>query len=323
MIVVSAAPSSADFESELVSISSNPLLPSTLEMAIDLALGIRVRESQQASGEARSRSPVPTREEAIRDGRLILVAEDHPTNQVLVRQQLAMLGYNADVFEDGSQALTAWRTGQYALVMIDCQMPVMDGYELARQVRRLEHDTERHTPMIALTANALVGESAKCLAAGMDDYLAKPVGLGPLSAKLEYWLPRRPAAPEEAAATALGSTSATTARAIVDFAGLFETLGDVNVLNAALQGYLAEREREYAALREGILQRDHDNVARLAHRIKGAALVIGAIPLSETARALELAARARQWEEVESCLAEAERAGDAVHVSILAQIRGG
>ena len=126
----------------------------------------------------------------------ILVAEDHPTNQQVVLRQLRRLGYAAELTADGEQALAAWRRGQHRLVITDCHMPAMDGYELARRIRAEEDGGQgdggqQHTPIVAMTANALSGEMERCLAAGMDDYLAKPVTLAQLSRVLARWLDPR------------------------------------------------------------------------------------------------------------------------------------
>lgn len=129
-----------------------------------------------------------SREDAIADGKLILVAEDNPTNQQVIQHQLAALGYYADVVEDGSLALAAWRNGEYALLLTDLQMPETDGYELARQVRALE-DPSKPIPIIAISANTLMDESESCIAVGMNAYLSKPASLEELQSVLSQWLP--------------------------------------------------------------------------------------------------------------------------------------
>jgi PAS domain S-box-containing protein len=135
----------------------------------------------------------PSREEALRQGRLILVAEDNETNQKVIVRQLAILGYAADVAADGREALTRWRTGEYALLFTDLQMPNMDGYELAQAIRAEEKGGKR-IPIIALTANALKGEADHCRAVGMDDYRSKPSPLAELKAVLDKRLPPATAA---------------------------------------------------------------------------------------------------------------------------------
>ncbi|KIL99949.1 Chemotaxis regulator - transmits chemoreceptor signals to flagelllar motor components CheY [Paramagnetospirillum magnetotacticum MS-1] len=117
-------------------------------------------------------------------GAPILVAEDHPVNQQVIRRQLHLLGFAAEVFPDGSAALAAWRARPYSLVLTDCHMPIMDGFQLTAAIRAEEEGKGRHTPILALTANALAGEAERCLEAGMDSYLSKPVELPQLQEAL-------------------------------------------------------------------------------------------------------------------------------------------
>ena len=116
----------------------------------------------------------------------ILVVEDAPTNRLLMMQMLKQLGYQADAVSNGQQALDQLATKPYDLVLMDCQMPVLDGYEATRQLRRRE-GTHRHTMVIGVTAYAMVGDREKCLAAGMDDYLSKPIRQDSLRSLIEHW----------------------------------------------------------------------------------------------------------------------------------------
>ncbi|BAE50121.1 Signal transduction histidine kinase [Paramagnetospirillum magneticum AMB-1] len=122
-------------------------------------------------------------------GAPILVAEDHPVNQQVIRRQLHLLGFPAEVFPDGAAALAAWRARPYCLILTDCHMPIMDGFQLTAAIRAEEDGTTRHTPILALTANALAGEAERCVQAGMDSYLSKPVELPHLRAAISHLLP--------------------------------------------------------------------------------------------------------------------------------------
>ncbi|MDE4132928.1 ATP-binding protein [Phaeobacter sp. QD34_3] len=120
----------------------------------------------------------------------ILVAEDNEINQAVFESQLELLGYSAVIVRDGQECLKAWESGDFDLVLTDCQMPVMDGFEMTRLLREAEQrDGRRPTPVIAVTANALDGEADKCLASGMDGYLAKPVTIAALEQILNTHLP--------------------------------------------------------------------------------------------------------------------------------------
>ncbi|HVS31589.1 MAG TPA: response regulator, partial [Thermoanaerobaculia bacterium] len=127
---------------------------------------------------------------AARDHIRVLVVEDNPVNQRVAVRQLHRLGVTVDTVVNGVEALEAVGRIRYDLVLMDIQMPEMDGYEASRQIRQREGRT-RHTPIVALTANALQGDREKCLAAGMDDYLSKPVREEDLARTIERWLPDR------------------------------------------------------------------------------------------------------------------------------------
>lgn len=127
--------------------------------------------------------------EARAHGSLILVAEDHPTNQRLILMQLNRLGYTAEVVENGRLALEAYHTGRYALIISDFNMPEMDGAQLTQAIREEEKDTQQHIPILALTAAALKEEVQRCLDAGMDYVLAKPVNLKQLEDALKTYMP--------------------------------------------------------------------------------------------------------------------------------------
>ena len=117
----------------------------------------------------------------------------------MVIKQLQKIGYKADAVANGAEALEAATTLAYDLILMDCQMPEMDGFSATREIRRRENDCGMHTPIIALTANALEGDRDRCLAAGMDDYLSKPVKIEALTALLEKWVVKAADAPPEPA----------------------------------------------------------------------------------------------------------------------------
>jgi PAS domain S-box-containing protein len=119
----------------------------------------------------------------------ILLVEDNPINQKVAAMQLKKLGLNVQTASNGEEALNKLAASNYSLILMDCQMPVIDGFEATRRIRLLEANSPRHIPIVAMTANAMQGDRELCLAAGMDDYLAKPINLQQLQTILQRWLP--------------------------------------------------------------------------------------------------------------------------------------
>jgi CheY-like chemotaxis protein len=163
-------------------LASEPRRGTTMTATLELSV------AEQASPVARSAAQVGT---AIprREGLRVLVAEDNEVNQMLLRRQIETLGFQADFAVDGEQALRLWRSGNYAAVLCDCQMPVMDGYSFARAVRAVEaqEPAREKVPILACTANAMKEDAEACYAAGMDDVVSKPVNLAVLKQKLAAW----------------------------------------------------------------------------------------------------------------------------------------
>lgn len=251
-------------------------------------------EATQPAPFALRRAPSVAEAEAA--GTLVLLIDDHPTNRIVISRQLALAGFACEVAEDGREGFERWRSGRYGLVLSDVHMPGVDGYQLARMIREQEARQARaRTPIVALTASALKGEAERCLAAGMDDCLVKPVPVPVLAERLLRWLPHARAAAiagevvpagvppldvhhvlDEGSLVALTGGSATEARAVIDdFLGA--TAQDLAVLDTALE------------------QGDATAVTRQAHRIKGAARLVGAGELAEAATALESAGRKGAW----------------------------
>ena len=116
----------------------------------------------------------------------VLVAEDNKVNQKVVMGMLKKLGYEADLVENGKDAVDAIELNDYLLVLMDCQMPEMDGYEATRRIRQIS-GKRHYTPIVAITANAMLGDKEKCLDAGMDGYMSKPVKMDLLQEVLGQW----------------------------------------------------------------------------------------------------------------------------------------
>jgi len=245
----------------------------------------------------------PSRESALANHRLILVAEDNEVNQEVIQKQLLTLGFVADIAANGMEALTAWRKGDYALLFTDVHMPIMDGYELARSIRK--EDGELATrPIIALTANAMPSERNRCLDAGMDGYLSKPVSLDQLRTKLLKWLPPKNVAnPAMSTAPSASSGAEPTAESAVK-----ESASDVSkAFNpdelvkyagpdpASLRKHITRfqqiLQRDRLAMEEAFSAQAIQSTVELAHRIKSSARMMGAAGLADVCEQIETAGR--------------------------------
>ncbi len=133
----------------------------------------------------------PKKIHSAKGAKKILVVEDNPVNQMVALKQLAKLGYDAHAVANGKEAVEAVSSSHYDLVLMDCQMPVMDGFEATQEIRRVEAAKKKRTPIVALTAYALKGDGERCLAAGMDGYLTKPIRMEKLAEVTKHWLTQR------------------------------------------------------------------------------------------------------------------------------------
>ena len=278
-----------------------------------------VAEVEAAAGAAMGgnatllKRPRPTREAAEREGSVVLLAEDHPINRRVLLHQLGIIGFHVDTADDGARALELFERGGYGLVLTDLNMPVMDGFDLARAIRRREAEgCGRPTPIIALSANVMPEEVERCMAAGMDDFAAKPTAMPVLADKLRRWLPGIEWPVPAAAATAGPSGAGTTVGdqdGVVDRAVLDElTGGDDELAEAILGDYVDALAVDLAALRAAVAESNAGAVRRHAHRINGASRTVGARDVTTVAERLEAAASTSDddWPSLRSMAAELE-----------------
>jgi signal transduction histidine kinase/DNA-binding response OmpR family regulator/HPt (histidine-containing phosphotransfer) domain-containing protein len=227
----------------------------------------------------------------------ILLAEDNLVNQKVASKLLEKLDYRVDVVANGLAAVAAWQTGKFDLIIMDCQMPQMDGYEATREIRRLE-EGRSHIPIVALTAHAMKGDKEKCLAAGMDDYLSKPIDRVKLEVCLEHLLP------------STGSTGLTPANADVpagaesapqhapmqphhpiDWEALLESLdGDHEFARDLADAFIGTGDRELAAIAAALGTGDATALRQSAHTLKGVSANLRASAATSAAAQLEAAA---------------------------------
>jgi CheY-like chemotaxis protein len=262
--------------------------------------------------------PIVTRHEVrakrARSGRRILLAEDNFVNQKVAVAVLEKLGHQVDTARNGSEAVEAWRSGRYDLILMDCQMPELDGYEATREIRRIEAAAgNRRIPIVALTAHAIQGTELQCREAGMDDYLTKPLDRDRLTDTLDRHLGDGPA--KLAMATEVESTISPASAPVsdagaepVDWPGLLELLeGDESLARQLAEVYIGSGDSLLADLAKAVDCGDWVTVGTRAHTLKGASANIRAGRVADAAARLEAAARSGKSDGLAALAAELKR----------------
>ena len=230
----------------------------------------------------------PTVEQALVMGQLLLLAEDNETNRDVITEQLRLLGYACEVAEDGVLALAMWSTGRYAMLLTDCHMPHMDGFELTEAIRQAEPAGTR-LPIVAITANAMQGEAQRCRARGMDDYLSKPLRMTDLATMLEKWLPLAAKRVQECLPNV--DPGAPPAQLPVwDATALGQLLGDNPAMHRSLlEKFLINAEKQVVDIVLALETDQFNLAADVAHPLKSASRMVGAMQLGELCEAIETA----------------------------------
>jgi CheY-like chemotaxis protein len=220
----------------------------------------------------------------------ILVVEDNEVNQVLALAILTRLGYRAEVVGDGRRAVELVPRGPYGAVLMDCQLPVLDGFQATAEIRRREGPARR-TPVIAMTA-AVLPDRQRCLAAGMDDHIAKPVLLAEVEAVLARWLHGDARDPDGrwASRPATPTGEVLDRRRLAELGGLDPTGNGPALAGRLLEHFLARIPLDLADLRTAFDHGDAAGVLRVAHRLKGAAATVGSSGMVSLCDQLELRA---------------------------------
>jgi CheY-like chemotaxis protein len=229
----------------------------------------------------------PDRERAVANGRLILVAEDHPVNQELIRHQLALLGFACDVANDGAEALAALERTTYGCLITDCHMPNVTGYELTRRVREREREGSgvHRLPILGITANTAPDDLRLCREAGMDDSLVKPTRLATLREYLSRWFgidSASQAAPVETSdVPPLAASGASGAEPFlpVDLGHMTQLWGSESTVKALLDSFVSSVREDIQSLAPLLESVDMVRVREWLHRVTGAASVLQYPPL--------------------------------------------
>jgi len=250
----------------------------------------------------------------------ILLAEDNSTNQMVALKILEKLGYRADAVADGLEAVKALETIPYDLVLMDVQMPEMDGFEATRQIRNPQSAIRnRDIPIIAMTAHAMNGDREQCLAAGMDDYVSKPVSPQQLADAIERQLADR-SLPEKKPA----GDGPSDERAVLDYADLLDRVGgDEDLAKTVIEVFVEDAARQISALEEARKNEDVPEVRRLAHTLKGASGNSGAGAIQNVAFDIETAAQAGRLDEAASLIERLHEEYDELKRVLAAHVAAG
>ena len=275
-----------------------PVFESRLRAALVLALG-------GDQGE-----PVPSEDDSASDPSIhqpkakarILVVEDNPTNQEVALAMLRKLGYQADAASTGADALNALQGADYDVVLMDCEMPAMDGYETTRRIRAQAGARNPDVPILALTADVMPETRERCLEAGMNDYLTKPLEPQQLDEALKRWL-----TPAVGKAVALTGCQLAKIKAVFDEEGLLQrVMADKILATKIIAGFLQDIPAKLSILRKLLQERDASGIRLQAHSLKGAAATISAGALRDVACEMQEAATAGDLERSATLLPCAE-----------------
>lgn len=211
----------------------------------------------------------------------VLVAEDNMVNQKVTARMLSKIGCRIDMVANGYEAVDALKQVPYDIILMDCQMPEMDGFEASAEIRRQERGI-KHTTIIAMTANALQGDRERCIEAGMDEYIAKPVKLDELARILQKWSVPHP----------FTRPSVRPSKPSLDMTQLNELRvldedGETGILEQIIASYLEESKKRIVSLQKSVSEKDHSTLKRSLHSFKGDSLSLGAAALAEQCQYLE------------------------------------
>jgi PAS domain S-box-containing protein len=240
---------------------------------------------------------------------MVLLAEDNAILQGLAFRQLVKLGFNVKVANNGQEVIEAIAKDNYALIFMDCQMPLLDGFEATRAIRQSEKETDKHVLIVALTASAMPADRERCLNCGMDDYLAKPINLQQLSQLVDKWLPltdnskyqpstlSRPGLDNMTDTNNYSSDASDEIRGDepIDVDNLAQIYGEES-LKEIFTMFLDEARELANKVEQGIKKRDANAVSLVAHQLKGVAAAVSALQVSKLSSEIELAVKEDAWE---------------------------
>ena len=252
---------------------------------------------ESVEDDSHTRSPTPNVYDALESGKLLLLVEDNPVNQKVTLLQLKKLGYAAHAVNNGREAVEAVTNLPYALILMDCQMPIMDGFEATHTIRKMHESggnrsSWQHIPIIAMTANAMKGDRERCLQAGMDDYLSKPVSSEILSKKLQYWI-----------------TQGANRLPPIEIQQLRQLFGNDDAMIHELLHHFPPSARELLSrLWQSVREADQTVLNDTAFELQEACANMGATGMAALTRTLESAAAKGDWEKAALTMEHLEQA---------------
>ncbi|RTZ18327.1 response regulator, partial [Vibrio aquaticus] len=232
----------------------------------------------------------------------ILVIDDQATNRDVLQRQLSHFGYQCELAVHGQEALRKWKNGNFDLILTDCHMPVMDGYELTKQIRQLERqdNSKGHIPIIAITANAMKESSEQCMSSGMDDFLTKPVELATLGRVVEKWLKLSPLVANNNPNNSdskrheleMSEPTPICMKSLENILGTTE----LSIIGPLLAGYWESVSEDIEMATEALSQRNEHNLQQIAHAAKGAAKSAGAEQIASIFESIQNTAMDKDWQ---------------------------
>ncbi|WCP69957.1 response regulator [Vibrio tubiashii] len=289
----------------------SPFKPSELTTAIAVVKGLISPDAKLADN---SCDALPTYDER---SELILVVDDQETNREVLQRQLKHLGFDCHLANNGQEALQMWNSHQYQLVITDCHMPVMDGYELTRQIRQQEalDKTRGHIPIVAITANAMKEVSEQCITCGMDEYLTKPVELKKLGLSIDKWL-KLSTAVEEANRLAAQEELASSPICMQSLKVILGTT-DSSIIAPILKGYWQSVAEDLSSAERALTEKDELNLQQIAHAAKGSAQSAGATNLADTFDVICKTAIQKNWTELSESLNQSKDEAERLRLYLL------
>jgi two-component system sensor histidine kinase/response regulator len=269
---------------------AKPVRPVQLERCLSRILAGQKASTEVSKSEAPSKSRSPV-------GLKILLAEDNFANQLVARKMLAKLGHEVEIVVNGRMVLDRLENTDFDLVLMDCQMPVMDGYEATRQLRQRAQELQKpRIPVIALTAYAMAGDREKCITAGMDDYVIKPIREIDLKAALDRSMGRKTDSPRRVDSVLPNILNVEMAQQMMELPGQYSPS-----LWPELLTLWGEEKKAWDELFPGLLaNRNRKELEMRAHRFGGSCAAIGAVEMQTIALSIERASQDGNWTVVES-----------------------